>query len=106
MGFTKGSESATIAELTALREQIDAYRSSGESRITVSPEKYRRINKIIRSNRTRKNKELVHHFRNNRREQAIQLYDSMNSVEKMMVSSIISNAVQSYRTDPERKPAV
>lgn len=106
MGFTKGNASATIAELTALREQIDAYRSSGESKMTVSPEKYRRINKIIRSNRTRKNKELVYHFKNNRPDQAIQLYDSMNSIEKMMVSGIISNALQSYRTDPARKPAV
>jgi len=99
MGFTKGNASATIAELTALREQIDTYRSSGESRITVSPEKYRRINKITRSNRTRKNKELVRHIINDRRQQAIHLWDSMNALERMMVNPIISKAVQSYRVE-------
>jgi hypothetical protein len=47
---------------------------------------------------------LVRHIVNDRRQQAIQLWDSMNAIERMMVNPIVANAVQSYRAGLVAQP--
>lgn len=106
MGFTKENTSTTLAELTAMRDAFRVDASWVSPRMVVGRDVLKSMNQIVRSNRTRKNKALVRHIVHGQKQQAIQLFDSMRDVEKMMVSPAITAAIDSYRLAVAIQPTV